>query len=295
MALISLTSLTSVTSDTKKHCAMTDFDIRRFARVARWQCRMSLKSALSFASGLSFGYLFPMLGWLYPALKGAKGATADRLIHSVEMCTLVYMIVLVIAGTWIFADMKTKEQRTAVKMLPATDLEKFIVRWLGITLGALVLGLAAYCVADVLRMVTCLVVGVDYVGCTIPDFLRMFFTNAEVGLITAGQRPEFISGVYFSAVSWCVWAQSLYVLGGTLLCRYRFAVTSAVHVVLFVAFAVVVSSASVDVEATAVNAGNNAAFYAVGTVLTAVAVVNWWLSYKIFRRMQVINNKWINL
>ena len=51
---------------------MSNFDIRRFAKTARWQCGMSLKSVLSFAAGLSFGYLFPMFGWLYPYLKGEK-------------------------------------------------------------------------------------------------------------------------------------------------------------------------------------------------------------------------------
>lgn len=151
---------------------------------------MSLKSVLSFAAGLSFGYLFPMFGWLYPYLKGAEALDESRLMHSVELCTVVYMVVIVIAGTWIFADMGTKAQRIKVKMLPATDLEKYLVRWLGVTLGTMVAGIAAYCVADVLRILTCLVAGVDYIGCTIPDFLRLLFTTRRLALRPQAQSRQ---------------------------------------------------------------------------------------------------------
>ena len=274
---------------------MSNFDIRRFAKTARWQCGMSLKSVLSFAAGMSFGYLFPMFGWLWPYLKGAEAMGEGRLLRSVELCTVVYMIVIVIAGTWIFADMKTKEQRIKVKMLPATDLEKYIVRWLGVTLGTMVVGMVSYCVADTLRILTCLVAGVDYMGCTIPDFLRLLFTDTEIGFTTASTVPAKAHGVYFLATGWLIWAQSLYVLGGTLLRRYLFAITSVVHILLFVAVAAVISGASVNVETSVIDSSNNAAFYAVGTLLMAVAVANWCLSYRVFKRMQVVNNKWINL
>ena len=50
-----------------------------------------------------------------------------------------------------------------------------------------------------------------------------------------------------------------------------------------------------NVETTVMDEGLAPVFYAIGTVLAAIAVLNWWLSYRIFKRMQVINNKWINL
>ena len=274
---------------------MSNFDIKRFAKTARWQCGMSMKSVLSFAAGLSFGYLFPMFGWLYPCLKGAETLDEGRLMHSVELCTVVYLVVLIIAGTWIFADMNTKAQRIKVRMLPATDLEKYLVRWLGVTLGTMIVGMVSYCVADTLRILTCLVAGVDYMGCTIPDFLRLLFTDTSTGLMLAGSTPAYTPGVTFTAIGWVIWAQSLYILGGTLLRRYQFVITSAVHIVLFIALAVVVSGARVDVDRAVMDSSNNAAFYAVGTLLMAVAVANWCLSYRVFRRMQVVNNKWINL
>ena len=103
---------------------MSNFDIKRFAMVARWQCGMSLKSVLSFTAGMSFGYLFPMFGWLWPYLKCAEALYESRLMHSVELCTLVYLVVIVLAVTSIFAAMGTNAQRTKANMQPACDLEE---------------------------------------------------------------------------------------------------------------------------------------------------------------------------
>lgn len=274
---------------------MTNFNIKRFARTARWQCRMSLKNALSYAAGQSFGYLAVMFTWFYPVLKGYKQLGYGDLLHSVEMCTLVYLIVVVFNGVWIFADMGTKEQRIKVKMLPATDVEKYLVRWLGVTLGTMVVGIMAYCVADALRMVTCLVTGVDSLGCTITDFLKMFFLNDNGNTIVISEHSAYTAGTDYAVVGWVIWAQSFYVLGGTLLRRYQFVITTLVHILLFLAMAAVVAWLPVDVDRAVADSGNDGAFYAAGVALCLVAVVNWWLSYKIFKRMQVINNKWINL
>lgn len=93
----------------------------------------------------------------------------------------------------------------------------------------------------------------------------------------------------FAAIGWCVWAQSLYVLGGTLLRRYQFVVVSTVHVLLFIAFAALTAYAAGDIETVIDNPANGPLFFAAGGVLLGFALLNWWLSYKVFIRMQVIN------
>ena len=51
---------------------MDNFDIKRFARTVRWMYRINVKNVLSFAAGLSFGYLFTFIGWLWPLLKSGS-------------------------------------------------------------------------------------------------------------------------------------------------------------------------------------------------------------------------------
>lgn len=274
---------------------MSNFDIKRFVKVAQWTWRMNFKGVLSFAAGLSIGYLGPYIGWIYPYLKGMPADGEGRLVNSISMCTVIYLIVVIISGTWIFANMQTKAQRTTVKLLPATDLEKFLVNFLAVTLGAAVMAIVAFCIADILRILTCLVVGVDYVTFSLPYFLQMVFTNADItgNLTSAGST--YPTAVNFVATGWCFWAQSLYILGGTALRRYQFAITSTVHAALFIAMTVVVAYGNGNVEATVMDEGLAPTFYTIGAVLFGIAVLNWWFSYRIFKRMQVINNKWINL
>lgn len=274
---------------------MSNFDIKRFARVAQWTWRMNFKGVLSFAAGLSIGYLGPYIGWIYPYLKGMPADGESRLIERIAFCVVIYLIVFIISGTWIFANMQTKAQRTTVKLLPATDLEKFLVNFLAVTLGAAVMAIVAFCIADIVRIVVCLIFGIDHVAIGLPYFLQMLFTDTDFAGSSVNAGRIFPTAVNFTALGWCLWAQSLYVLGGTVLRRYQFVITSAVHVLLFIAFAVVVSYGSGNVETTVMDEGLTPVFYAIGTVLAAIAVLNWWLSYRIFKRMQVINNKWINL
>jgi len=274
---------------------MSNFDIKRFARVAQWTWRMNFKGVLSFAAGLSIGYLGPYIGWIYPYLKGMPADGESRLIERIAFCVVIYLIVVIISGTWIFANMQTKAQRTTVKLLPATDLEKFLVNFLAVTLGAAVMAIVAFCIADIVRIVVCLIFGIDHVAIGLPYFLQMLFTDTDFAGSSVNAGRIFPTAVNFTALGWCLWAQSLYVLGGTVLRRYQFVITSAVHVLLFIAFAVVVSYGSGNVETTVMDEGLAPVFYAIGTVLAAIAVLNWWLSYRIFKRMQVINNKWINL
>lgn len=274
---------------------MSNFDIKRFTRVAQWTWRMNFKGVLSFAAGLSIGYLGPYIGWIYPYLKGMPADGEGRLVNSISMCTVIYLIVVIISGTWIFANMQTKAQRTTVKLLPATDLEKFLVNFLAVTLGAAVMAIVAFCIADIVRIVVCLIFGIDHVAIGLPYFIQMIFTDTDFAGSGVNAGRIFPTAVNFTALGWCLWAQSLYVFGGTVLRRYQFVITSAVHVLLFIAFAVVVSYGSGNVETTVMDEGLAPVFYAIGTVLTAIAVLNWWFSYRIFKRMQVINNKWINL
>lgn len=274
---------------------MSNFDIKRFARVAQWTWRMNFKGVLSFAAGLSIGYLGPYIGWIYPYLKGMPADGEGRLVNSISMCTVIYLIVVIISGTWIFANMQTKAQRTTVKLLPATDLEKFLVNFLAVTLGAAVMAIVAFCIADIVRIVVCLIFGIDHVAIGLPYFIQMIFTDTDFAGSSVNAGRIFPTAVNFTALGWCLWAQSLYVLGGTVLRRYQFVITSAVHVLLFIAFAIVVSYGGGNVETTVMDEGIAPVFYTIGTVLTAIAVLNWWFSYRIFKRMQVINNKWINL
>ena len=273
---------------------MDNFDIKRFARTVRWMYRINVKNVLSFAAGLSFGYLFTFIGWLWPLLKSGSAAqeAAVRYTSSLGTCSFIYVLVIVFSGIWIFSDMNIKGKCITLKMLPATDFEKFLARFLAMTLGTAVAGFVAFCIADVLRIVFCLAVGIDYVGLGLAEFI----TNiARAGwlipwLAEEGSLVSIVVGVLL-----CVWAQSLYMLGSVLLRRYQHVVVTLVLVLAV--FGLTWLASRLGAEGLTPLAGGQYAMlaYIFAAVLAVATVADWWLSYKVFSRMQVINNKWINL
>ena len=122
---------------------------------------MNVKGVLSFAAGLSLGYLFPFIGWLWPLLKSGNDAqeAAVRFSSSLGTCSFIYVLVIVFSGIWIFSDMNIKGKCITLKMLPATDFEKFLARFLAMTLGTAVVGFCSFSIPYVLRVVVWFWVG----------------------------------------------------------------------------------------------------------------------------------------
>lgn len=64
------------------------------------------------------------------------------------MTYVVFTICMVLSGSMMFNNMKSKQMRISFLVLPASNLEKFLSRWLITTVGALVVFIAALVVAD---------------------------------------------------------------------------------------------------------------------------------------------------
>ena len=273
---------------------MDNFDIKRFARTVRWMYRINVKNVLSFAAGLSFGYLFTFIGWLWPLLKSGSAAqeAAVRYSSSLGTCSFIYVLVIVFSGIWIFSDMNIKGKCITLKMLPATDFEKFLARFLAMTLGTAVAGFVAFCIADVLRIVFCLAVGIDYVGFGFSEF---FSNIAGVGRLLPwkSEGSPLVGSVV--VVLLCLWAQSMYMLGSVLLRRNQAAVITTAHALLIIVLSGAASWLVAEDRTAFIERLYEPLVYTLAAVLAVATVADWWLSYKVFSRMQVINNKWINL
>ena len=194
---------------------------------------MTKKEILTNAAAMFFAMCIPFV----VAVLGCRGeawhVVAENLNSAVATDLGIYIIVSMIGGCWIFNNMKTKEQRITFKMLPATDAEKFAVRVLYVTLVWWLMGIVAFCAADVFRMLVSLIVGTDVVRSTIPDFLSMLFGIGGNDHVVVNYRGivealPFIVMLY----AWVFWVHSLYILGGAFFRRRQFVLTTVVHFVL---------------------------------------------------------------
>ena len=192
--------------------------------------------------------------------------------------------------------MMTKEQRLTFKMLPATDLEKFVARALYVTVVWWVMAFVAFCAADVFRMLISLVAGIPVVKCVIPEFASILLGTSEYYTFNVdGMTMAEACSILALAYAWLFWLYSFYILGGALFRRRQFVFTTLAHFIIGMAFLPLFVGFVDDIDQHIARSMFVPLAWTGAAVFAIWGVADWVLSYKIFRRMQVINNKWVNL
>lgn len=269
---------------------MTQFNINRFGKLLVWTAQSNRKDI---ASTLATVFIIFFAFQMIPAIQclGDTDSMPVIITNWTGVASIVLGVLIWVSGTFIFKNMRTKEQRISYLMVPATDLEKWLARIVYI-FAVYFIGLnLAYIAADVLRM----------------GFFQLFYgdyflssTTDIWGSVNFTSFP--MSGKYYyminiAAIILVVWSHSVYLLGGTLFRKQPFILTSLAMFALNMILGTVVSLINNFVPI----------FYYLGEwdadiilgilafIGLALTVMNYWLSYKIFSHMQVINNKWLNI
>ena len=156
-----------------------------------------------------------------------------------------------------------------------------------------VITIGAYMLADVLR------VFVDWVtGRVIILGVPILFT--QVFCQAAFDHWQMVWWLF----TFVFYVHSLYIVGGTLFRRQQFLFTSATIAVVGILLIIILNqihpdwefiSGTWDEKTETYNQIFHPFFYILNTTLCALIVFHYWASYKLFTRMQVINNKWLNV
>ena len=275
---------------------MKNFDMNRFGRTLRWSALMTKKEALTNLASMTFAFAVLAVVQVMSS-RNVPDIVAEHNFQSFTSFALfVFLIICFIGGCWIFSNMKTKEQRITFKMLPATDLEKFVVRALYATVVWWLMAFVAFCLADLFRMLVSLVAGVSIKGSAVPLFFSMISANTDVNINTLNSGDvAFAAAIYTMANAWAFWAHSLYILGGTLFRRRQFVLTTLAHSIIGLVFTPMLIHFVDSSDSLALRDSLVAIVWTAAAVFAVWGLLDWWLSYRIFRRMQVINNKWLNI
>ena len=275
---------------------MKNFDINRFGSVLKWNALMTKKEILTNTASMTFAFVVLAVVQVMSSRNESDMVVADNFNSFTSFALFVFLIICSIGGCWIFNNMKTKEQRITFKMLPATDLEKFVARALYATVVWWLMGFIAFCLADLFRMLISLIAGIDIVKSAIPDFLNMLFGGNDHNISIFGETDmTYVLPLTFAANAWAFWVHSLYILGGALFRRRQFVLTTLAHCIIGLAFTPIIVDFVDSLDKATAEQMFSIVMWTAGSVFTLLFLLNWWLSYKIFRRMQVINNKWLNL
>jgi hypothetical protein len=201
---------------------------------------------------------------------------------------------MLFAASFLFSGMKDTRKRSAFLLWPVSNLEKYVISIILSVFWMMVITIGAYVLADAMR------VFVDWVtGRVIIWGVPILYTKVISQAIFHNDWQMvwwFFTFVFY--------VHSLYIVGGTLFRRQQFLFTSATIAVVGILLIMLLNQIHPDVEfitgtwdekTETYNQTFHPFFYILNTTLCVLIVFHYWASYKLFTRMQVINNKWLNV
>lgn len=268
---------------------MKNFNAKRFGRTLVWTLKASRAEMFTIMTVLFMCFLAMQL----LAMAFNRGAAADAmrqvLLNSAGMCLVVECVFIAIAGCYMFNNMKTKAQRIGFKMLPATDFEKFLARFLYVTVFLPVGCVAMLVLSDIVRMSLCLVI----YGSHVMSVSAFMAEKLNVSISVNGIDHN--ACINFMGWGMLLLFHAFTIFGGTLFRRRQVVLTCLSGIMLSILFSLSLFSVFDDMSAQINESQGELLMWCVGALFTAVAIALYIGSYRLFRRMQVINNKWLNL
>lgn len=272
-----------------------NFQFSRLLMVMRWDVFTNLKTYLNMTLGMTFALLPFFIMQLYQLSKQYQ-LFPDAIDLSYwgmsQYVLMIFSIAMYMMATQIFMVMKTTGQREQFLMLPASNLEKYISRFLFSTLGAAVAMITAIVVSDLVQLIF--------------SFLLLPGHHQSVCLSTMALLwkiwTTFIENIDSTGalllslliVTCGVLVHSFFILCGTLFRKHTIVVTTILFIAMTYLVIYVIESVP-DTITTCLNHGDNSWLFSLLIAELLLGGFQYWLSYKVFTRMQVICNKWINL
>lgn len=272
-----------------------NFQFSRLLMVMRWDVFTNLKTYLNMTLGMTFALLPFFIMQLYQLSKQYQ-LFPDAIDLSYwgmsQYILFISSIAMYMMATQIFMVMKTNGQREQFLMLPASNLEKYISRFLFSTLGAAIAMLTAIVVSDLVQLIF--------------SFLLLPGHHQSVCLSTMALLwkiwTTFIENIDSTGalllslliVTCGVLVHSFFILCGTLFRKHTIVVTTILFIAMTYLVIYVIESVPGTIT-TCLNHGDNSWLFSLLIAELLLGGFQYWLSYKVFTRMQVICNKWINL
>ena len=285
------------------------FDLHRFGMVLRWDLLTNRKSYFYSIAGLAIGIIMLSISMLYSFPHShfiVEGGDLGKYYENrmTGFLVAIFILFIFISACNIFSNMKTKLQRESFMMLPANNLEKYAARFLMMSIGSIIMMLIATLIADFVQFVLSFFMTPGYHASIIGSSLSQIYKAAT----NTGNNPICIFAwrckIDAALLGWSFLTMiySFCLLGGTFFRKQPIILTAVSGIIIFM----IIGYCGSKLEEWGAfdffkhlnydNPGTSlcmAIFWSV--IFLALAASSLWASYKIFTRMQVICNKWINM
>lgn len=268
------------------------FDIKRLGMVMRWELLTRWKYYAGATIGCIIGYSLFSLIMLYnsggyDSVELAKVSYLHReTAYSIPMVFIAFYVM----ASCVFDIMKTKNSRESFLMLPANKIEKYLSCFLMKFIGCLILLVFALIGTDVIQLAFSFILDPGFhVSITLPVIKEWL----DLPVLTRMGETDFVF------LSWAIFLHSFCVLGGTFYRKMAPLLTFVTGILLFMVFGYIIAKLAgyglLNFHFSLNECTGYAATIITSTIFLVLSAFNYWASYKIFTRMQVISNKWINI
>ena len=286
---------------------MSTFNFNRFSQALKCQFLVSRKSWIRLFGIYTLVMFMANLFWTrvqgrsynelaeYWSFEDLFRIYNHNVEQSVAFGIVFFCIAMLFGATSMFSQMKDTRQRSAYLLWPVSHLEKYVVSFLHSFVLMAILTVVAYLLADTLR------VFVDWLTGRVVIWGMTKLTEPMGDAVFEQWQTTWM------LFTWVFYIHSLYIVGGTLFRRQQFLLTSGTIAVVAILLIIILNqinwdNVQIDFIRTTWDEKNNTYintfypfFYILHSVMCALIIFNYWASYKLFTRMQVINNKWLNV
>ena len=289
---------------------MKSFSINRFGKMLCWVLRVNMRSLLAWAVG-SVGAVF--MGELMAIKMAGFNTPYSFLSATSQMGSVILVLVSLIMVSSVVSTINEKRKRESFLMLPATNLEKYLVLIVYTSVVCMVCLTLAFVLGDCLRMLWFWISPPKdsyssfdgetlyyWWSSVLPLLVRDFTPNVLVGNPGFEYTAWYIAMELVVVAGMTLWIHSLMTLGGTLLRKYAFIITSAFFILCLSLFVKFVSYYEISMFTSNWENGKlvtqevGTLAYVLAVVLPLFAIFNYWASFRIFKGFQLITNKWTN-
>lgn len=269
---------------------MLQFDFNRFGKLARWSLTNDksyyVRTFLQMVTVLALAFLFFTMEGNGTVRFDGKEYTSDHYAPCFFISLYVFLITFIIGPSLMFYSMKSKHDRQTLLILPASNLEKYLMRYSTWILLVPIL-LLAFFAADLIQYVVNWLVGRDYTTFVTTHFLY----NEHMVSWRARICEEMSMDGALKPYAIGLWLHSVYALGATFFRSHKFnTIFTTIALVMFVMSLVWLINNCVEPSTGDMHSYNGIGYI----VCIGLTVVNFWLSYRLFCRTQVIS-RFVNL
>lgn len=286
----------------------TTFSMTRVQHIMRRDLIENWKSNLYGLLGIFAACFFPMLGFLWSAERWTEEGYPE--VYSFErfcgnMLGIIGMVVsvaMIYYASRIMKCMDNKEKRISYLLLPATKLEKFFSRALFVTVGTALMILVALLALELTH----------YLLLPLFDLPAVYSQPMLVEVFSMRWAHASVDATGEAVYSWwlmqllvwifCLWNHSLFILGGSFWYKHPFLKTIgaclAVTILGGILFANLAEGGFLVRFSDWMQEHYQDTPQTVNGLLTIISIVfllftvfNWWLSYRLFTRSEVVKRK----